>query len=1519
MPEPINAPHLPPWIPPQQTSQPSRSDVNSTGIERSRQQASVSAEGTILPIIYGEDYIGPIISLVRATETSLILRCIWCLGEIEEIVSITDESGESIEGMTVRNYTGRLDQGVDPTLAAIIPGYADRCVVPLGNEWFGVAYSVVTIPANANVGFPRLRARIKGMKVRDPRGIPWTTYGFSQRFDQTSSRLAIAFNGTGHTYNDSQGYTAVTPIANSGKGTVFGVVNAAVSGSSQTIFDAGDGKFRISVGVDRKMRVIAKNAANTVVMSMTSIDEVPSTGSVAFMASWDLSVARIHLFFGRNDTQLPGSTLVSSQIIDYAAGGMGLGGNYTGSAEKLHGDLAAFGFIEDYYDFAYAENIDVFMDINGNLKVPSPTKAIWALDGYDPSLTYPIAPTVMNVLPSGWTSTTPDRDNYAYPAYGGKGTYFKSNSTAFTISSSTTIEELTQRVYFAIEPIQGGAHLTSSTLSLLMDLDAANPENIINFQFDSADGLILNGTSASANEFVIKALYVSPVPLDADFRFYNLSGWTVAAGSVTTDASSGGVSSTNATLTTSATQFLSGEKLKYEFEVSGTFTGTVQLKSGADVIEEVTAPGLYSGYFISEGTASRTLTLQWATAGTATVKSLKVSTNTITKVFTKTPSLMLTDLIESKAYGLGGRVNDLSLLKCLQYNEERLIGPLDRVEMRHEVGITLAQSQNITSWIETFRAYARCFIVPRGNEYFLVKDSTVAGPYESITASQIVSSTFNLQKKALVNLPNVVKVYYTNTAVEPWSEDFVEAVSPRVERGEEYRRESVLRMSGIQTRSMATRIAIERLNDATLIDLMGSFSAFDIAFPIEIGDVIKISHPIGLTDKLVRVLGSDSTERGKVGISFAEYDENVYSSSIVDEVPPPDYGGLTPFNVPSITNLTASEQFFNNGMQTQSQITISWSPLAYPFLQYYVLEIYEDDVKILSIRTQDSSYYARTIQVGSTYRIRVFGVSSAYVPGEPSSAVVVAQGHLIPPNFDNGKIVAFEAGDAISAYVQVPAVDIDLWGYEWRYREISNNSYWPKAGPFFDAADWTLGASFWDFSYGSMLCNLSGNGTSSLPALTTSYLTPGKKYDVYLKVKKLKMKAGSTTGISIFLPGHVTADWFATADVTADKAITKPGLYVIKEWTCTLGNLVTNIQNVVDVFEFEIGYVGFRESDSDNDVDWEGATFFDRSPASTIRIPQVPGGDYLVYCRALDSVRSRENPYGQYSEHCPTDPVTIISDSAAYFRQAFTLAQGIDTFYYQLIEDRSDRKFEFHPSPTQLSSTPGFEALGTERVGWMVAADDTSAEWNTTFGSNIDSYSYPIYNYFTNGTDVEHSWTHQPIDLGVVTSGKIRYFMKVLIFPGGVSPKYELTYYDVAGGPTTTISDFDPFTATDVRCRYFQLRAFNPVSGSSTPANAIYRDADQRVEFIATPRVETGTVMTNGPDGFGDPQPLTVTLSNIYQSAISVRAYAQTGEPIQCYIDNITFGDLETTFDVISLNLAGHPIATTVSWEWKGV
>lgn len=152
----------PTWVPPViQPSEPRRSSINSTTENAREINVTSAAIGSPIPLAYGLCELAPLIFALATDASYLVVGCAWCLGEIESI-QIYDGDNPIPPTWVRASYNGAPGQPVDPTLAGVIPGYADTLEMQVRGETVTVAYSVLRIPVTSN--FPTLKAIIKGKR-----------------------------------------------------------------------------------------------------------------------------------------------------------------------------------------------------------------------------------------------------------------------------------------------------------------------------------------------------------------------------------------------------------------------------------------------------------------------------------------------------------------------------------------------------------------------------------------------------------------------------------------------------------------------------------------------------------------------------------------------------------------------------------------------------------------------------------------------------------------------------------------------------------------------------------------------------------------------------------------------------------------------------------------------------------------------------------------------------------------------------------------------------------------------------------------------------------------------------------------------------------------------------------------------------------------------------------------------------------------------------------------------------------
>lgn len=163
---PPQLPPVPPYVPPTSTlSRPAATTINAVSPTLTQLTANETASGRAAPILYGEDRIaGRWLTAPVVDSGELVFAIMWCMGEIEGVQAVYI-NGEAVPGgVTMTHYTGTDSQGIDPTLDAVLAGFADT--------YKGVAYTVFSVPPGTITGFPQQRqieAVIHGRKVFDPR------------------------------------------------------------------------------------------------------------------------------------------------------------------------------------------------------------------------------------------------------------------------------------------------------------------------------------------------------------------------------------------------------------------------------------------------------------------------------------------------------------------------------------------------------------------------------------------------------------------------------------------------------------------------------------------------------------------------------------------------------------------------------------------------------------------------------------------------------------------------------------------------------------------------------------------------------------------------------------------------------------------------------------------------------------------------------------------------------------------------------------------------------------------------------------------------------------------------------------------------------------------------------------------------------------------------------------------------------------------------------------------------------
>lgn len=245
--------------------------------------------------------------------------------------------------------------------------------------------------------------------------------------------------------------------------------------------------------------------------------------------------------------------------------------------------------------------------------------------------------------------------------------------------------------------------------------------------------------------------------------------------------------------------------------------------------------------------------------------------------YSANPSLALADWLYSSTYGCGVSVLWSSVITAANANDASIGSPS---QTHRIIGATFLQAVAAPDMAEALRAYAGVWLVPTSGGVRLLPDATASSVATYAHASGQIAAIDALQLRDLGNSPTAVEVVYTDTTVIPWRD--APAIAERSGAGTTLPwRQSTVRLPGIQRYSQALREATERLNKLYLSDLQTTIEVFDIGIQHEIGDVVTVSHPVGLVSKLFRIADAPvQVSPGRWRLSLSEYDPAVYSTSV---------------------------------------------------------------------------------------------------------------------------------------------------------------------------------------------------------------------------------------------------------------------------------------------------------------------------------------------------------------------------------------------------------------------------------------------------------------------------------------------------------------------------------------------------------------------------------------------------------------------------------------------------------------
>lgn len=348
---------------------------------------------------------------------------------------------------------------------------------------------------------------------------------------------------------------------------------------------------------------------------------------------------------------------------------------------------------------------------------------------------------------------------------------------------------------------------------------------------------------------------------------------------------------------------------------------------------------------------------------------------------------------------------------------------------RKTAGYTISNPIKMTSAIEYARAHAGCFLGWDAGQISIFADTVEATTTRSFTADDI--KDLKLKKKSPRKMPTVVTVEYLDreTPTAMFRRRAVTQKAAGVDAGTTPRRLSRVYLPGIGTHDQANREAIQRLN-ASLSDLNGTISLFDEGLELQIGSVIEVTHPIGLTAKKFRVIGM-STKSGRWSQVIEEYDPARYSETV--EATPTFSDTTLPPHVPpdAITNVAAVEEVYQlqNGKYA-SRLRVAWDSTTSPYINRYQVRLVVAGNIIWTASEAGLVLATGPVEEGVQYTVEVRAITSLFEGVAGTTTITPAGKSLIPGDVTG--LSGFEVGGEVRLNWSA-AVDLDVERYEIRY------------------------------------------------------------------------------------------------------------------------------------------------------------------------------------------------------------------------------------------------------------------------------------------------------------------------------------------------------------------------------------------------------------------------------------------------------------------------------------------------------
>lgn len=422
----------------------------------------------------------------------------------------------------------------------------------------------------------------------------------------------------------------------------------------------------------------------------------------------------------------------------------------------------------------------------------------------------------------------------------------------------------------------------------------------------------------------------------------------------------------------------------------------------------------------------------------AKIKGLLVRDPRDTTAYSATAALALGHMIENDLYGLGATIDDASLTVLANRNEAILDDGLGYTEPRSIIGLTLKSRRLVSQQIELLRGYARCRLVNRAGVYYFIPLMATTSSF-TIGKGDIIKGSLSVAMADLRNVPNVIRVYYTDTSVDPWRDNFVEIETPEVTSGAEPRVEALYTMNGFQTKTAALRFAYDKINER-LRRFSCTFATSEAIYEREEGETFDLTHDyLGVSSRKMILIAKRERGIGLIEAFAQQEDDDIYSDEIADNTLDSGilYPNDDPFSVPTVFGLALDIE--TPKFQTSiyfSRIRATWDQTTYSYNYIYRVVVKEGST-IIDTRMQSGEEVVFPILAEDIeYTVEVSIIGFGGTEGAVTWLSVTPEGKDFPPS-DVPSFIGYHFDGQVFMEWGRAADNHSVWYYEIQYGPAS--------------------------------------------------------------------------------------------------------------------------------------------------------------------------------------------------------------------------------------------------------------------------------------------------------------------------------------------------------------------------------------------------------------------------------------------------------------------------------------------------